>query len=250
MADAVRLVTVLIADDEPVARAGLRDMLSGISWLTCEAELTNGPAAVEAIDRLRPDLAILDIQMPGLLGTDVLRRCSHQPHVVFTTAYAQHAVTAFELGALDYLLKPFAAPRFEAAMERVRVALGEPRPHGAFDRLSEALGKAPMTRLFVRSGANLLPVAVGSIALFEASGDYVVAHAGSARHVVHVSLARIEERLDPSVFVRIHRTHIVNMAHVARFRSIAKGQLVAELHDGRRLPVSRTRAVELRRLAE
>jgi len=243
-------VTTVIADDEPVARAGLRDMLSGVSWIDVIGEASNGVSAMETIDRLHPELVILDIQMPGLLGTEVLRRCVHRPHALFTTAFAQHAVTAFELGALDYLLKPFGPSRLEAALERVRAALGEPSGGGAFDRLSEALSKSPMARLFVRSGGNLVPVPVDSIGFFEASGDYVVAHVGSSRHTVHVSLNRIESRLDPKQFIRIHRTHIVNMAHLKRFRTIAKGQLVAELLDGRQLPVSRSRALELRRLAE
>lgn len=243
-------ITTLIADDEPVARAGLRSMLSAIPWLSCVGDVSNGPAAVEAIDRLTPDLVILDIQMPGLLGTEVLQRCRHRPHTIFTTAFSQHAVTAFELGALDYLLKPFGPSRLEAALDRVRSALGEPAANGAFDRLSEALSKLPMTRLFVRNGQHLVPVRVEDIAWFESDGDYVVAHAGARRHVVHVSMARVEARLDPRQFLRIHRTHIVNMAFVRRFRALAKGMLVAELHDGTQLPVSRARAIELRKVAE
>jgi two-component system, LytTR family, response regulator len=243
-------VSTLIADDEPVARAGLRDMLAAIPWVQCVGEASNGPAAVESINRLQPELVILDIQMPGLLGTDVLRQCTHRPYAVFTTAYAQHAVTAFELGALDYLLKPFGPARLEAALERVRAAIGEPSGGGTLDRLTEALSKSPMRRLFVRTGATLLPVPVENIAWFEASGDYVIAHAGASRHIVHVSLNRVESRLDPERFVRIHRTHIVNMSHLKRFRSVGKGQLVAELLDGRQLAVSRTRAAELRKLAE
>ena len=243
-------VTTLIADDEPVARAGLRDMLARVDWVECIGEVSNGEAAVDAINRARPELVILDIQMPGLLGTEVLRRCEHRPYALFTTAYAQHAVAAFELGALDYLLKPFGEARFENAMDRVRAALGEPAGGSAFDRLSEALSKSPMQRLFVRSGASLVPVPVDNIAWFESSGDYVIAHAGASRHVVHVSLSRIEARLDPARFMRIHRTAIVNMSHVRRFRTASRGQMVAELTTGRELPVSRTRALELRKLGE
>lgn len=246
-------VTAIVADDEPVAREGLRHALADVSWVDCVGEAANGEEAVALIDRLKPELAILDIQMPGLLGTEVLRRCTHRPYVIFTTAYAQHAVTAFELGALDYLLKPFGAQRLQAALDRARSALGEPAAmagNNAFDRLTEALSKAPMRRLFVRTGQHLLPVDVDSIIWFEASGDYVVAHTATSRHMVHVSLNRIESRLDPECYLRIHRTHIVNMRHVRRFRSVAKGQLAAELTDGTLLPVSRVRASELRRLAE
>jgi two-component system, LytTR family, response regulator len=112
-------ITVVIADDEPVARAGLREMLSDIEWIHVIGEADNGPAAVETIERLRPDLVLLDIQMPGLLGTDVLRRLTHRPFVVFTTAHGEHAATAFELGALDYLLKPFGPARLGKALERM-----------------------------------------------------------------------------------------------------------------------------------
>jgi len=243
-------VTTLIADDEPVARAGLREMLSRVEWVDCIGEVANGVAAVEAINRLKPELVILDIQMPGMLGTDVLRGCTHRPYALFTTAYGQHAVSAFELGALDYLLKPFGPQRFENAMERVRAALGEPIGSSPIDRLTEALSKSPMRRLFVRRGASLVPVAVDSVAWFESSGDYVIAHAGASRHVVHVSLNRIEARLDPSRFMRIHRTHIVNLSQVKRFRTLGRAGMVAELLGGQQLPVSRTRALELRKVSE
>jgi two-component system LytT family response regulator len=240
-------VSVLVADDEPIARAGMRDMLAAHRWLTCVGEAASGPAAVEAINTLRPELVFLDIQMPGLSGTEVLRRLVHQPYVIFTTAFAQHAVTAFELGALDYLLKPFGPERLATALERVRAALGEPNLP-ALDRLAEAMARGPMTRLFVRSGGSIIPVNVGSVSYFEAWGDYVTAHAGPARHVLHLSLNRLETRLDPRIFTRIHRTHIVNMEHVLAFRRLGRGRLVAELHDGTRLAVSRTKTKVLRDL--
>jgi two-component system LytT family response regulator len=240
-------VRALIADDEPVARLGLRDMLADVAWITCVGEAASGPAAVDAINTLRPDLVFLDIQMPGLLGTDVLRYVTQQPFAVFTTAYAQHAVTAFELGALDYLLKPFGPERLAKTLERVRSALGEPAPP-AFDRLREALSRGPMSRLFVRSGAAIIPVDVASVSWFEARGDYVAAHVGPARHLVHLSLNRLEARLDPRRFARIHRAHIVNLDHVTAFRRHGKGRLMAELRDGARLAVSRTRAHEVRGL--
>jgi two-component system LytT family response regulator len=241
-------VTVLIADDEPVARAGLRDMLAGIGWVVVVGEAANGPATVAAIDTLRPEVILLDIEMPGLLGTEVLRRTSHQPLVIFTTAYAQHAVTAFELGALDYLLKPFGPERLTAALERVRSALGEPATTPAFDRLVEALGQGPMSRLFVRSGGSVIPIEVAQVVWFEARGDYVAAHVGGTRHLLHLSLQHLETRLDPKRFLRIHRTHIVNLDQVKAFRRLGKGRLVAELKDGNQLAVSRTRAQELRGL--
>lgn len=223
-------------------------MLADVDWLTCVGEASSGPEAVAAINALRPELVFLDIQMPGLLGTEVLRQATHQPFVVFTTAFAQHAVTAFELGALDYLLKPFGPERLATTLDRVRAALAEPAAHPAFDRLREALGKGSMSRLFVRSGAAIIPIAVARVSWFEARGDYVAAHAGGARYLLHVSLNRLEGRLDPERFLRIHRGHIVNLDHVTSFRRHGKGRLVAELADGTHLPVSRNRSGDLRGL--
>jgi two-component system LytT family response regulator len=239
---------VLIADHEPVARSGLRDMLASVDWVTCVGEAASGPQAVHLINTLKPDLVFLDVQMPGFLGTDVPRRVTHRPFVVFTTAFAQHAVTAFELGAVDYLLKPFGPERLAAALERIRTALGEPAGVPAFDRLSEALAQGPMTRLFVRSGGHIIPVAVSGVLWFEARGDYVAAHAPGVRHLVHLSLNRLEARLDPRHFARVHRAHIVNLDHVTAFRRQADGHMVAALSDGTRLAVSRSRARELRAL--
>lgn len=251
MSDAT--VSALIADDEPVARAGLRHLLRGLPWLHCIGEAADGHSALTEIRRLRPDLVFLDIQMPGLLGTEVLKRLVQDdgpapPLIVFTTAFADHAISAFELGALDYLLKPFGAERLHATLERVRAALGEPCPP-ALERLAELLGRGPLTRLFVRSGTAIVPVAVAQVSHFEAVGDYVAVHAGGEVHLLHLALARLEVRLDPQRFVRIHRGCIVNLDAVQRFRRLASGQLSAELKDGRALSVSRSRSQALRGLA-
>ncbi len=238
-------ISTLIVDDEPVARAGLRHLLDEIEWIECIGEAANGPAAIEAINSLKPELVFLDIQMPGVSGTEVVARMQHQPFILFTTAYAQHAVTAFELGALDYLLKPFGEDRLREALERVRAAVGEPRTF-AFNRFSEAMSHAPMSRLFIRSGRSIVPVKVTDVTWFEAVGDYIAAHAGAVQHVLHLSLSQLENRLDPQRFMRIHRTHIVNLDRVTAFRSQPDARLIAELDDGTRLPVSRAKAQELR----
>jgi len=246
---AVAAVRTLVVDDEPIARAGMRQMLAEIEWINCVGEAASGPEAVSKIDQLEPDLVFLDIQMPGLLGTQVLERVEYQPFVVFTTAYAQYAVTAFELGALDYVLKPFGPERLAATLDRVRAAIGEPLP-SALDRLGEAMAQGAVSRLFVRSGRAIVPVAVEQIRWIESVGDYVAVHDGSASpHLLHLSLARLEQRLDPEKFVRIHRTHIVNLDHVSAFKRQLNGQLIAQMADGTELGVSRARAQELRSLA-
>lgn len=243
-------VTALVVDDEPIARAGLRAMLRAFEWVEVVGEASDGATAVERIRALQPELVFLDVQMPGLLGTDVLRRLELRPFVIFTTAYSEHAVTAFQLGAVDYLLKPFGPTRLVEAMERVRSALGEPATVDAIERLSGALAGGPISRLFVRMGGSLVPLPVDRVAWFEADGDYVTAHTGNARHLLHLSLGRLETRLDPARFVRVHRAHLVNLDHVRAFRRDDRGNMEAELLDGRRVPVSRARAQELRSLGK
>jgi two-component system LytT family response regulator len=241
-------VTVLIVDDEPIARAGLRGMLSAFDWTEVIGEAGDGESAVRAIETLRPELVFLDVQMPGLLGTDVLRQVEHRPLVIFTTAYSQHAVTAFELGAADYLMKPFGPARLATAMERVRGAIGQPSSVDAIERLSGALGGGPISRLFVRVGAAIVPLPVDRISRLEADGDYVIAHASGARHLLHLSLSSLVARLDPRRFAQVHRAHVVNLDHVRAFKRDVRGNLEAELQDGTRVPVSRARAQEVRSL--
>ena len=241
-------VSTLVVDDEPVARAGLRAMLAAFDWLTVVGEAADGVAALESIERLRPELVLLDVQMPGMPGVDVMRRAEHQPFVIFTTAYSQHAVSAFELGAVDYLLKPFGPERLAEALERVRTGMGEPAGVGALERLNGALAHGPITRLFVRAGGALVPLLVDKVSRLEADGDYVAAYAEGRRHLLHLALSRLEARLDPRRFVRVHRAHIVNLDHVRAFKPDSRGNLEAELIDGSRVPVSRNRAQELRSL--
>jgi two-component system LytT family response regulator len=239
-------VTTLVVDDEPVARAGLKGMLAAFDWIKVIGEAADGESAARAIETLKPELVFLDVQMPGLLGTDVLRQITHRPFVIFTTAYSQHAVTAFELGAVDYLLKPFGAARLAAAMERVRGAIGEPSSVDAIERLSGAFGGGPITRLFVRVGNSTVLVPVDRVSWLEADGDYVVAHVGGSRHLLHLSLSSLVARLDPKRFTQVHRAHVVNLDHVRAFKRDARGNVEAELNDGTRVPVSRARAQELR----
>lgn len=240
-------LSVVIADDEPIAREGLRHMLGAHDWLRVVGEAASGTATVEVVERLRPDVLFLDVEMPGGSGVEVLARLQHRPFVVFTTAYSQHAVTAFELGALDYLLKPFGSERLHLALERVRASAGEPSD-AAGDRLQAALRRGPITRLFVRSGSSVLPVAVGQVTRLEAWGDYVTVYTTTSRYVVHLALQRLLERLDPERFVRVHRAHVVHLSHVKAFRAQPGGGMAAEMLDGTLVPVSRPHARAVRAL--
>lgn len=241
-------IRAVVADDEEHARAGLAASLREFEWIDVVGMAANGPATLAAVNELRPDLLFLDVQMPGLPGTEVLRHLTHQPYVVFVTAHAQHAVTAFELGALDYLLKPFGAERVGELMTRIQYALGHPGSEGGFGRFQEVFGRSPLARLFVRRGDAILPVPVGSIVWFEARGDYVAAHGAHGEYLLAVALSHLEARLDPARFARLHRAHIANLDHVVAFRR-QEGRLVAVLDTGRELAVSRTRAAGIRDVA-
>ena len=242
----------VIVEDEPIARAQLRDLLGDVDWIDCVGEASDGVSAISVIDRMRPDLVFLDIEMPELSGLEVLRRIEHDPAIVFTTAYDKFAVAAFELEAIDYLLKPFGRDRLLAALERVRRAVREEgdlavgrRAHEALNQLS---GTEPLTRIFVRDRGRIVPIAVRDIERLEADDDYVAVHARGRRYLVYLNLSEFEARLDPALFLRIHRSHIVNLDWVAALSNYDATRLQVELRDGTKLLASRTRSRELRHL--
>lgn len=239
-------IRAVIADDEPLARKKLARLLDTDPEVDCVGVSGDGAEAVRIVEELKPDLLFLDIRMPGATGIEVLERLEHRPHVVFTTAYDRYAVTAFELQALDYLLKPFGKERFATALERAKTALGGPRrtasPVPALDP------DGPLTRLFVRERGRIVPVSVNSIERLEALDDYVMVHAGGRRHLVSVRLRDFEARLDRERFVRVHRSHIVNLDHVVALVPHDATRLGIEMRDGSRIVASRSRSRELRKL--
>ena len=240
----------LIVEDERISRERLRELLEHVEWIECVGEAADGISALRMIDEMHPDLVFLDIEMPGMTGIEVLSRITHDPAIVFTTAYDRYAVTAFELEALDYLLKPFGSKRLAAALERVRKNLdggGEP---SVAERARAALGsREPFSRIFVRDRGRIIPIAVDGIDRLEAEDDYVGVHSGGKRYLVYLTMSEFEARLDPQRFVRIHRSHIVNLDKVAAFLPEDGGRLSIEMKDGTKLNASRTRARELRHLA-
>lgn len=240
-------ITALIADDEAPARKRLRDLLSAVTWVEVVGDCADGPATIAAVDRLEPDLLFLDLQMPGCDGLEVVRRIAHQPAIVFTTAHNRYAVAAFELGAIDYLLKPFGRERFALALERMRDVRGrraEPRVH---ERTAEVLDPSVrLSRLFVRTRGRILVIPIAEIQRFEARDDYSALFTGTQRHLVHLRLADLEQRLDPAMFVRVHRSHIVNLDFVEAMIPTEDARLEVLLRDGTRLMASRSRSRELR----
>ena len=238
-------VTGLIVEDEPFARRRLRELMRDAPWLQCLGEAATGRAAIAAIDELRPDLVFLDVRLPGLSGIEVLSRVRHAPAVIFTTAYDQFAVTAFELGAIDYLLKPFGRERFGRALARARPVL-ERQAGATAERAREVLAEGPVPRLFVREAGRILPVRVASIEWLQACDDYVIVHTAGRQLRVNLPLSDLERRLDPHVFVRVHRSHVVNLDHVASWTPHDGSRFQITLRSGTTVMASRQRSRVLR----
>jgi two-component system LytT family response regulator len=244
------VVRALIVEDEPLARRTLRDFATEMEWLILVGEAEDGRSAVSLIDSLRPDLVLLDVQMPEFSGMEVLKRIKHQPWIIFTTAYDSYAVTAFELEALDYLLKPFGHDRFQSAMERVRDRLEDTNTGQSTVReraISSLQSSGPLSRLFVREGNHIVPIKLDQISRFEAEDDYLRVHARGRSHLIHLTLNEIEARLDQTIFCRVHRSIIVNLEHVERFEPHDR-RLLLRLKDGATVIASRAYSQSLRKL--
>ena len=242
------LISVVIVDDEPLARQKLRRLFETAGGFEVTGEAGDGEGAIRVLAAARPALACLDIRLPGLSGLDVLRQADPRPAaVIFTTAFDQYAVSAFELAAVDYLLKPFSRDRFLAAVERARVWIAAAQGVAVADRLGEVTAPGYLTRLFVRDRGAVRPLRMSAIQHLEANDDYVTVHAsGGERFDVELTMAALEGRLDPATFLRIHRRFIVNMDYVAAIVPIDGSRFEATMRDGKVLAVSRQRSRILR----
>lgn len=240
---------VIIVDDEFLARALLREYLGAHPAIEIVAECANGFEAVKAIGELRPDLVFLDIQMPKLDGFEVVELAGAQTRYVFVTAYDAYAVKAFEVRALDYLLKPFSRERLAQALATVAAritARGAPAREVRADALEAARRHGPLERILVRDGARVHVVPAGGIDWVEAQDDYVRISAGGRTHLKNGRMAELEEGLDRSAFVRVHRSYIVNVGAIERIEAATKDSWCAVLKDGKRIPVSRSGYARLR----
>ncbi len=254
MTDAGPPIRALIIEDEPLARQTIRDFLEGEGWLEIVGEAADGHEAVHLINEMRPDLVFLDIKMPGLDGLQVLSNATHNPQVIFTTAYDDHAVTAFELEALDYILKPFGRERFRRTLSRIRRRLGgvgEAGETSVHARAASALAADPaeyLHRLFVRDRrGHVVRVRVGEITRLVGADDYVEVYANGTSYLVSLTLTEFERRLDPKHFRRVHRSAIVNLDHVVSCRPVER-RLLLKLSDGAEVTASRSGAQGLRDL--
>ena len=260
-------IRVLIVDDEPLARQRLEDLLRDEPGVEVVASVDNGTSAVEAVRSLRPDIAFLDVQMPGKTGIDVVREVGPEamPLTIFVTAYDRYALQAFDLAAVDYLVKPFDDERFEQAFQRARryvelEEMGELRERllavldgGSRGGSSSAPATPPsggspyLERIAVEMRGKVRVVPVSQIEYITASGPYVELHTSERAYLIREAIHTLEEKLDPNRFLRIHRSIIVRVDLIDTFHRGAGGDYEVQLKGGARLRVSRSRREELER---
>jgi len=238
----------LIVDDEDLARHVVCELLSSHPEIEILAECANGFEAVKAFAEQKPDLIFLDVQMPKLTGFDVLELVGEDVSVIFTTAYDQYAMRAFEVHAVDYLLKPIGKERFEEALARAKRRLGEKMPPA--QKLAES-ARPPqqfLERIVVKDGTRVTLIPIGKLDYAEAQDDYVALASQGKKHLKQQTIASLEACLDPNCFVRVHRSYIVNLERVVRIEPYGKDSRLAILADGARLPVSRAGYARLQSL--
>jgi len=229
----------VIVDDEELARQVVREYLGTLLDIEILAECANGFDAVKAIAEHKPDLVFLDVQMPKLDGFEVLELIGRDVAIIFTTAYDTYAMRAFDAHAVDYLLKPFRLDRFQTAVERARLRIGQPAPPAADLSAAARPPHHYADRLVVKDGTKVHIIPIASLDYAEAQDDYVSLHSEGKTWLKQQTISNLESALDPQQFVRVHRSYLVNLSRVARIEPYAKDSRIAILADGARLPVSR-----------
>ena len=240
MSQPANKVRAVIVDDEDLARQVVRELLEAHPEIEILAECANGFEAVKAVTEFKPDLLFLDIQMPKLDGFEVLELIGTDMAVIFATAYDQHALRAFEVHAVDYLLKPFGAERFEQALARARQRMGKKLPPAPELKASTRAPGEFAERIVVRDGTRVHIIPIGKLDYAEAQDDYVALASEGKKHLKQQTISSLETSLDPARFLRIHRSYIVNLERVTKIEPYGKDTHLSILSDGTRLPVSRS----------
>lgn len=249
--------TAFIAEDEPLAREALHDSVNTRPELKLIGEADNGRSALEQINHLRPEVVFMDIQMPEMTGLEVIKRLDYQPEIIFTTAYDQYAVAAFELNALDYLLKPFSRERFDAAVDRLleshigHTVSQEPRQTQLTQALEQVGQQLParLDRILVRDRGHIFPVNTQQIAYLKSDAKYTAIYVDGKTFLVRLGISELADRLDPSRFVRIHRSVLVNLDFVESMKTDEQSQLQLQMRDGSVLVANREASKMLRDMA-
>jgi two-component system LytT family response regulator len=240
--------TCLIVDDEKLARDLLREYLEGYPDITVLGEAAKGTDAVELINKLKPDIIFLDVQMPGMNGFDVLEEIDHEPYIIFITAYDQYAIKAFEKNAVDYLLKPLDQERFRSAINRAMKR--KTAEQGSVEELVRNLrseGRNFETHIFVQKSEKLYNLPVEDIVYLEASGDYTIITTKTDQFVSSSGIGKLEEIMDPDTFIRVHRSTIININSLKEIERHFNGGMVVKMQSGKSFPVSRTYARLIRK---
>ena len=242
-------ISCVIIDDEQLARELLREYIGLIPSIEILGECSKGKEAVETIDDLKPDLIFLDVQMPGMNGFDVLDHIEHDPFVIFTTAYDQYAIKAFEKNAVDYLLKPLDQERFKLAVDRAigRMKMEQNNVGELLRNLKTGNKSSYDTHIFVQKSEKLLNLAVEEIIFLEASGDYTVLTTKTDQFVSSSGIGKLEEILNPDIFIRVHRSTIININFLKEIEKHFNGGMVVKMQNGKSFPVSRTYAKLIRK---
>jgi DNA-binding LytR/AlgR family response regulator len=246
-----KALRVLVVDDEELARARIKTLLAEIPGVECVGEAENGIEAVEKVRAVSPDVLVLDIQMPGMDGFEVLEALEDPPLVVFATAYDEYAIKAFEVNSIDYLLKPIARERLLEAMERARrLTSGGPDLAKEIEHLAALIRSRSAGRLPVQKGRRIVLLDVGDIVWFEADDELVYAHTKDSKCLVNMTMAELEKRLDPSLFFRIHRSSIVNLKRIVELVPWFGGKYKVVVDDAARseLVLPRARVKVLREI--
>ena len=241
-------IRTLIVDDEPLAREKLRGFLEGVEDFEVVGECRDGREALETIERERPDLVFLDVQMPEMDGFEVLENleAGELPTVIFVTAYDQYAIKAFDVHAVDYLLKPFDRDRFKKALDRARMEVERREVGDVRQKLLALLGDAEVRRrrysdrLVVKTSGRVIFLKAGDVDWIDAAGNYVKIHTGGETHQLRETMSRLEDRLDPEKFLRIHRSTIVNIERIRELQQQFHGDYLVVLKNGQRLTLSRS----------
>jgi two-component system LytT family response regulator len=240
---------VAVVDDEELARRVLRELLAAHGDIEIVAECANGFEAVKAVTEHKPDLLLLDVQMPKLDGFDVLELIGNSVPVIFVTAYDSYAIRAFEVHAVDYLLKPFGADRLGEALARARTRMPPREEPPARDLMATVRTvRTPLERILIRDRSDVHVIPVGKIDYIESQDDYVAVKAGGRSYLKEQTLAELETLLDRGRFVRIHRRYMLNLSRLAKIEQSVTDSRTAILTDGTELPISRSGYARLREL--
>lgn len=239
------MIRSVIADDEVLARQKLRQLLREERAVEIVGECATAEETIELVRATRPELLFLDIRMPGMDGFDVIEALSGDkgltlPRIIFTTAYDSYAIRAFEIHAADYILKPFSAERLHSAIENARKQLQQPPPAAVSIDANKTDGSAPMTRIVFKSRGRILFLPVSDIRWISAEENYVRICTHAESHLLRETISRLEEKLDRQMFLRVHRSSIVNLQYVKEVRSEADGECVVVLSNGQRVTMSRS----------